>query len=87
MKKITLLCAVLVFCLTFLNYDVVEAKEQTTCPIMGGKINKNVYTDYKGKRVYFCCGGCVDTFKKDAEKYVKKMEGEEIELEKVKEKK
>ena len=44
---------------------------QTVCPLMGGKINKNIFTDYQGKRVYFCCVGCVDTFKKDPAKYIK----------------
>jgi YHS domain-containing protein len=47
---------------------------QTACPVMGGKINRDVYTDHDGKRVYFCCKGCVATFKKDPAKYVKKLE-------------
>ena len=28
---------------------------QTTCPVMGNPINKDIYADYSGKRVYFCC--------------------------------
>jgi len=47
---------------------------QVNCPVMGGKIDKNVYTDYQGKRIYFCCSGCVDDFKKNPEKYLKQME-------------
>jgi len=39
--------------------------------------------DYKGERVYFCCAGCPDTFKKNPEKYMKKLKAEGIELEKV----
>ena len=58
-------------------------KEQTTCPVMGGKIDKTVYFDHAGKRVYFCCAGCPAQFKEDPEKYVKKMEDEGIVLEKV----
>jgi len=46
---------------------------QSTCPVMGGEINKSVYSDYKGKRVYFCCGGCTETFNKNPEKYIKKL--------------
>jgi len=42
--------------------------------VMGGKIDKNVYTDYQGKRIYFCCSGCLDDFKKSPEKYLKQME-------------
>lgn len=48
-------------------------KPQTTCPIMGGKIDKKMSADYQGKRIYLCCAKCVDTFKKDPEKYLKKL--------------
>jgi len=59
------------------------AKAQATCPVMGAAINKNIYVDYNGKRVYFCCNGCPEAFKKDPEKYIKKLESEGVELEKV----
>ena len=49
-------------------------KAQTTCPVMGGKIDKKYYADYKGKRVYFCCPGCIAKFKADPEKYLKKLD-------------
>ena len=55
---------------------------QTTCPVVGGKVNKEVYADYQGKRVYFCCAGCIDEFKKDPAKYVKKLEDSGVTLEK-----
>jgi YHS domain-containing protein len=55
---------------------------QTTCPVMGGKINKSIYADYEGKRVYFCCAGCPATFKKDPAKYVKKLEDAGVTLDK-----
>ncbi len=29
-----------------------EPKKQTTCPVMGGKINQAQYADVKGKRIY-----------------------------------
>jgi len=44
---------------------------QSTCPVMGGKIDPNIYVDYKGKRVYFCCAECAGKFKQDPEKYLK----------------
>jgi YHS domain-containing protein len=47
---------------------------QTTCPVMGGDIDKSVHVDYKGKRVYFCCTMCPPTFNKDPETYIKKLE-------------
>lgn len=47
--------------------------EQTHCPVMGGPINREVFIEYKGKKVYFCCGGCDDVFLKDPEKYISKL--------------
>ena len=60
----------------------IARKPQTKCPIQGEAIDKKLFTDYKGKRIYFCCSGCVDTFKKDPEKYMSAMDKEGIELEK-----
>jgi YHS domain-containing protein len=39
----------------------------------GGAINKDIYTVYKGKKVYFCCVGCKPQFEKDPEKYIGKL--------------
>ena len=48
--------------------------EQTTCPVMeGNPINKKYFTEYKGKKVYFCCPGCDAKFKADPEKYLSKL--------------
>jgi YHS domain-containing protein len=52
---------------------VAAVVEQTTCPVMGGKINKKIFTEYKGKKVYFCCAGCDSKFKADPEKYLSKL--------------
>jgi len=49
------------------------AAEQTTCPVMGGAIDKSIFVEYKGKKVYFCCKDCVEKFKADPEKYVSKL--------------
>ena len=49
------------------------AAEQTTCPVMGGAIDKNIFIEYKGKKVYFCCPGCEEQFKKEPEKYIAKL--------------
>ena len=54
--------------------------QQTTCPVMGGKINQDIYADYEGKRVYFCCDACISPFKKDPAKYISKLEGEGVVL-------
>jgi len=47
--------------------------EQTTCPVMGGAINTNYFTEYKGKKVYFCCPSCIAVFEKEPEKYISKL--------------
>ena len=61
-----------------------EAKAQTTCPVMAGNpINKSIYSDYKGKRVYFCCGACPGMFAKDPEKYLKVLADAGVKLEDV----
>lgn len=56
---------------------------QTTCPIMGGKVNKSLYVDAEGKRIYVCCQTCINAVKANPKKIIKKMEAEGIELEKV----
>ena len=53
---------------------VTAAIEQTTCPIMeGNPINKALFVEYKGKKVYFCCPGCEEKFNAEPEKYVAKL--------------
>ena len=58
------------------------AQPQTTCPVLGGKINKQTYTAYKGQRIYFCCQGCDAQFKKNPEKYLQKMKEQGVTPEK-----
>ena len=48
------------------------------CPVTGEKINektKGTYV-YNGKIYNFCCPMCIGGFKKDPEKYIKKIEEE-----------
>ena len=59
-----------------------QPKPQTLCPVLGGNVDKKVYVDYQGKRIYFCCQGCDAEFKKDPEKYMKKLQEQGITLEK-----
>jgi YHS domain-containing protein len=47
---------------------------QKLCPVMGDPINPEIYVDYQGRRIYFCCSMCPETFKKDPEKYLKKLD-------------
>ena len=49
------------------------AGEQTICPVMGNPINKDVFVEYEGKKVYFCCPECKAKFNADPEKYIAKL--------------
>ena len=49
------------------------ALEQKLCPVMAGEINKELFTEYKGKKVYFCCDGCKGKFEADPEKFLTKL--------------
>jgi YHS domain-containing protein len=88
MKKMMVLCIVALFTIAVLGQAALaadasgEGKAQTECPVMGGKINKNIYSDYQGNRVYFCCEMCIGEFAKDPEKYMKKLEEQGVVLEK-----
>lgn len=57
-------------------------KPQTVCPVLGGAISKDVFTDYNGMRIYFCCPGCETDFLKDPQSYLQKIKdaGETPEL-------
>jgi len=57
-------------------------KKQTTCPVMGGAVNANLYVDAEGKRIYVCCAGCLSAIKKDPAKYIAKLEKEGVTLDK-----
>jgi YHS domain-containing protein len=59
----------------------VEEKSQTQCPVMGESVNKEIYVDHDGKRVYFCCEACVETFKKDPDTYLEKLKKDGVKLE------
>ena len=78
MKKIGVLLVTLALTLAPAGTILAQGQGQTVCPVLKGNIDKNVYVDYKGQRIYFCCTGCDAEFKKDPEKYLKKMEAQGI---------
>ncbi|MBN2163335.1 MAG: efflux RND transporter periplasmic adaptor subunit [Pontiellaceae bacterium] len=57
-------------------------RPQTHCPVMGGEISKDIYTDHDGMRIYFCCPGCIDEFQTDPGKFLEQMRAGGIEPEK-----
>jgi len=55
-----------------------KTPKEIACAVMtGNKVNiasatkKKMFADYKGRRYFFCCGGCPEAFKKDPAKYKK----------------
>ncbi len=68
----------------FATKEVAKAKIkfQTTCPVMGGVVDKKLFVDAEGKRIYLCCEGCIAPVKKDPKKYIAKLEADGVTLEK-----
>jgi YHS domain-containing protein len=61
------------------DHDTAVDSEQkqitnTYCPVMPDmQTNPEIFTDYKGKRVYFCCNNCKASFGKNPEKYLDQL--------------
>lgn len=45
----------------------------TTCPVMGGDVDKATNTIVDGHLYYFCCGGCIGSFEDDPAKFQEKL--------------
>jgi hypothetical protein len=50
--------------------------------VIGGDMGKPVTLVYKGQEMKFCCKDCVKDFKKDPDKYIKKLAEEEAKMQK-----
>jgi len=61
---------------------VLSAGEQKTCPVMGGEIDKNLFAEQDGEKIYVCCEGCIEEVNKDFDKYKTKLEesGQSVEV-------
>lgn len=61
------------------EHDAVADTEQmqvtnTYCPVMTDmQTTPEIFTDYKGKRVYFCCNNCKAAFGREPEKYLDRL--------------
>ncbi len=61
------------------DHNAVADSEQiqttnTFCPVMPDmKTNPDIFTDYKGKRVYFCCNNCKAAFGRNPEEYLGRL--------------
>lgn len=57
------------------------AKAQTMCPVLGNPISKDVFVDYQGQRIYFCCADCIGKFKSSPDTYMKKLVDQGVTIE------
>jgi YHS domain-containing protein len=48
-------------------------KEAMVCPVSGKPADKEIFAEYKGQKVYFCCNDCKAAFEKDPAKYEAKI--------------
>ena len=59
----------------FLMLTPIVMADVATCPVSGeklGEMGSPVSIDYQGKKVSFCCEGCIAKFQKDPAKYLGK---------------
>ena len=67
----------------FIDNGIVLESVQEFCPVMTGHslpcfINKNIYTDYKREKIYFCSADCKKSFRRDPEKYLNSLTDETV---------
>jgi YHS domain-containing protein len=53
-----------------------EAELNAKCPVTGDDVDKEITETHKGRKIAFCCNDCVKDFKKDPDKFVKKLDEE-----------
>ncbi|MDD4182808.1 MAG: YHS domain-containing protein [Candidatus Omnitrophica bacterium] len=87
MKKLFLLLFFIFMVNSFFGYvqcGVYAQSESATsvnvgnkiCHVTGNKVDGKTTYEYQGKIYNFCCPARIDEFKKDPEKYIKKVEEE-----------
>lgn len=52
---------------------VLAGTQQTMCPVMEGPIDENIFIEYEGQKVYFCCSDCEAMFLENPEEYIAKL--------------
>jgi YHS domain-containing protein len=73
MLKKTAVACVALFVLCVAYTAMADKKElKATCPVSGKPAKESAAVDYKGGKVYFCCGGCPAAFEKDTAKFAAK---------------
>ena len=73
-KKKTITGIIILAILLIGPYVASALSPQTICPVMGNPIrSKNLFVDYNGKRIYFCCGPCPSRFMRYPDAYLKRL--------------
>lgn len=54
---------------------------QTIDAFSGKQVNKSIFADYKGKRIYFCCNQSKEDFNVNPEKYLTEFRRQGVTLE------
>ena len=77
-KALTILASIAVAVSALAAPGTSKTKTTIHCAVMPANVvniatatKNHSYADYKGKRYFFCCGGCPAAFKKDPSKYAK----------------
>ena len=70
-RRISLITSVTLFAFVASFVGAEDKKEfKATCPVAKTKAAKeDKSAEYRGAKVYFCCGGCPEAFKKDTAKF------------------
>jgi hypothetical protein len=71
-SSFTMLCAGLLISLSGATACAqLPADANTTCPVMSAEASDpKMFVEYKGRKIYVCCGKCKRTVRADPEKYL-----------------
>ncbi len=87
LRRVSLVASIALF--AFVSSIIAEdAKKEfkAMCPVAKTKAAKeDKSVEYKGAKVYFCCGGCPEAFKKDTAKFAARANMQLVETKQAKE--
>ncbi|MCY2962856.1 MAG: hypothetical protein NT069_04250 [Planctomycetota bacterium] len=73
MKRTISLLALVASCFVLTGLAAAAVKlDGIKCPVSDKAVKEDQSVDHNGGKVYLCCGGCPDAFKKDVKKYTPK---------------
>lgn len=84
LRSLSKLCVAALFVVTTSFVIAEEAKFKATCPVANKPAVADKSVDYKGGKVYFCCGGCPGAFKADTAKFATKANHQLVETKQAK---